>query len=162
MVQDEQELLLALEVQPLAVVFKHSKLNRFIIIPANTLGIQLNSINLIKVTKTDIEQIRQITNINGTKTTASPLPADRKIDQATQNYHRSEILKFQLGFSTACGPLQQVAIYKDNTKLWKTSIYAREQAIISFNSLSELAVNNSVIVSPLESTTQVEYWISIN
>ncbi|KAA6389465.1 MAG: hypothetical protein EZS28_015006 [Streblomastix strix] len=61
---------------------------------------------------------------------------------------------FWLGFSTACGPFQQVAICKQNTKLWETSIYAREQAIICSNSLSDLTVNNSVTVSPLESITQ--------
>ncbi|KAA6384304.1 MAG: hypothetical protein EZS28_020170 [Streblomastix strix] len=45
----------------------------------------------------------------------------------------------------------QFAICKDNTKLWDTSIYAREQAVISANSLSDLCTNNSVSVSPLES-----------
>ncbi|KAA6376922.1 MAG: hypothetical protein EZS28_027550, partial [Streblomastix strix] len=58
------------------------------------------------------------------------------------------------GFSTACGPFQQIAICRDNTKLWETSIYAREQAIICSNSLSDLTVNNSVTVSPLESIVQ--------
>ncbi|KAA6373665.1 MAG: hypothetical protein EZS28_030809 [Streblomastix strix] len=54
-------------------------------------------------------------------------------------------------FSIACGPFNQFAICKDNTKLWETSIYAREQVVICSNSLSDLGTNNSVSVSPLES-----------
>ncbi|KAA6392735.1 MAG: hypothetical protein EZS28_011740 [Streblomastix strix] len=68
-----------------------------------------------------------------------------------QQYKTTEHIKFWLGYSTACGPFQQFAICKDNTKLWDTSIYAREQAVISANSLSDLCTNNSVSVSPLES-----------
>ncbi|KAA6364875.1 MAG: hypothetical protein EZS28_039598, partial [Streblomastix strix] len=71
-----------------------------------------------------------------------------------QNYDLTETLRFWLGFSTACGPFNQFAICKDSTKLWDTSIYAREQAIISANSLSYLCTNNSVSVSPLESIIQ--------
>ncbi|KAA6388418.1 MAG: hypothetical protein EZS28_016051, partial [Streblomastix strix] len=56
-----------------------------------------------------------------------------------------------IGYSTACGPFQQFAICKDNTKLWETSIYARDQAVIASNSLSDLCTKNSVSVSPLES-----------
>ncbi|KAA6378391.1 MAG: hypothetical protein EZS28_026082 [Streblomastix strix] len=130
------------------------QVNWTITIPANTLGIQLNQVNLTKGGNTDIEFARQLTNFNGTKTAAAPLPADRQIDQNTQKYNGNEVLKFWLGFSTTCGPFQQVAICKDNTKLWETSIYAREQAIICSNSLSDLTVNNSITVSPLESITQ--------
>ncbi|KAA6353382.1 MAG: hypothetical protein EZS28_051091, partial [Streblomastix strix] len=56
-----------------------------------------------------------------------------------------------IGYSTACGPFQQIAICKDNTKLWETSIYAREQAVIAANSLSDECRRNSVSVSSLES-----------
>ncbi|KAA6374909.1 MAG: hypothetical protein EZS28_029563, partial [Streblomastix strix] len=69
----------------------------------------------------------------------------------TQGYSGTEVLHFWLGFSTACGPFNQFAICKDSTKLWDTSIYAREQAVICSNSLSDLCTNNSVSVSPLES-----------
>ncbi|KAA6330629.1 MAG: hypothetical protein EZS28_053478, partial [Streblomastix strix] len=55
------------------------------------------------------------------------------------------------GYSTACGPFQQIAICKDNTKLWETSIYAREQAVIAANSLSDEHTRNSVSVSSFES-----------
>ncbi|KAA6360608.1 MAG: hypothetical protein EZS28_043865, partial [Streblomastix strix] len=89
---------------------------------------------------------------NGTETATTALAAD--IKQATQKYNDDEVLKFWLGFSTACGPFQQIAICRDNTKLWETSIYAREQAINCSNSLSDLTVNNSVTVSPLESIVQ--------
>ncbi|KAA6396134.1 MAG: hypothetical protein EZS28_008337 [Streblomastix strix] len=71
-----------------------------------------------------------------------------------QGYATSEVLRFWLGFSTACGPFNKFAICKDSTKLWDTSIYAREQAIICSNSLSDLCTNNSVSVSPLESIIQ--------
>ncbi|KAA6390282.1 MAG: hypothetical protein EZS28_014187, partial [Streblomastix strix] len=129
------------------------QVNWTITIPANTLGIQLNQVNTTKGDgTTDIEYARQLTNFNGLKTAAAPLAAE--IDQATQKYNDNEVLKFWLGFSTACGPFQQVAICKQNTKFWETSIYAREQAIICSNSLSDLTVNNSVTVSPLESITQ--------
>ncbi|KAA6390346.1 MAG: hypothetical protein EZS28_014129 [Streblomastix strix] len=92
------------------------------------------------------------TNFNGRKTASLAL-AD-EIKQNTQHYNSSEVIKFWLGFSTACGPFQQIAICRDNTKLQETSIYAREQAIICSNSLSDLTVNNSVTVSPLESIVQ--------
>ncbi|KAA6380133.1 MAG: hypothetical protein EZS28_024341 [Streblomastix strix] len=121
--------------------------------PANTLGIQLNSINTTKGGNTDIEYARQLTNFNGLKTAAAPLPAERTIKKDVQKYNYNEIFKFWLGFSIVCGPFQQVAICKQNTKLWETFIYAREQAIICSNSLSDLTVNNSVTISPLESIT---------
>ncbi|KAA6368616.1 MAG: hypothetical protein EZS28_035857, partial [Streblomastix strix] len=130
------------------------QVNWTITIPANTLGIQLNSVNATKGGNTDIEFAQQFTNFNGLKTAAAPLPAERTIKQDAQKYNTDETLKFWLGFATACGPFQQVAICKQNTKLWETSIYAREQAIICSNSLSDLTVNNSVTVLPLESITQ--------
>ncbi|KAA6328879.1 MAG: hypothetical protein EZS28_053669, partial [Streblomastix strix] len=77
----------------------------------------------------------------------------------TQKYDDSddgtdEYIKFWLGFSTACGPFNQIAICKDSQKLWDTSIYAREQAIIASNSLTNECTSNSVTVSPLESIVQ--------
>ncbi|KAA6387588.1 MAG: hypothetical protein EZS28_016885 [Streblomastix strix] len=99
-----------------------------------------------------IEFARSRSNFNGTQTATTALAVD--IKQATQKYNVGEVLKFWLGFSTACEPFQQIAICRDNTKLWETSIYAREQAIICSNSLSDLNVNNSVTVAPLESIVQ--------
>ncbi|KAA6381697.1 MAG: hypothetical protein EZS28_022773, partial [Streblomastix strix] len=83
---------------------------------------------------------------NYTRTVTAGATADTQ-----QPYNSTKHIKFQLGYSTVCGPFQQFAICKDNTKLWDTSIYAREQAVISANSLSDLCTNNSVSVSPLES-----------
>ncbi|KAA6378692.1 MAG: hypothetical protein EZS28_025780, partial [Streblomastix strix] len=40
---------------------------------------------------------------------------------------------------------------KDYTKLWETSLYARDQAVIVANSLSDQFPNNFISVSPLES-----------
>ncbi|KAA6396279.1 MAG: hypothetical protein EZS28_008197 [Streblomastix strix] len=68
-----------------------------------------------------------------------------------QQFIDTKHTKFWLGYSTACGPFQQFAICKDNIKLLDTSIYAREQAMISSNSLSDLCTNNSESVSPWES-----------
>ncbi|KAA6382822.1 MAG: hypothetical protein EZS28_021650 [Streblomastix strix] len=71
--------------------------------------------------------------------------------QGAQGYALTEVLRFWVGFSTSCGTFNQFAICKDSTKLWNTSIYAREQAVISANPLSDLCTNNSVSVSPMES-----------
>ncbi|KAA6388639.1 MAG: hypothetical protein EZS28_015835 [Streblomastix strix] len=48
-------------------------------------------------------------------------------------------------------PGERIKLWIDNTKLWETSIYAREQAVIAANSLSDLRTDNSVSVSSLES-----------
>ncbi|KAA6380490.1 MAG: hypothetical protein EZS28_023982 [Streblomastix strix] len=128
------------------------QVNWTITISANTIGIQLNGINSTKGTLTNIEFARSRTNFNGTETATTALATD--IKQATQKYNVDEVLKFWLRFSAACGPFQQIAICRDNTKLWETSIYAREQAIICSNSLSDLTVNNNVTVAPLESIVQ--------
>ncbi|KAA6358133.1 MAG: hypothetical protein EZS28_046339, partial [Streblomastix strix] len=85
------------------------QVNLTITIPANTLGIQLNSVNITEGELTDQEFARQLTNFNGLKTAAAPLPNERTIKQNVQKYDSTETLKFWLGFSTACGPFQQVA-----------------------------------------------------
>ncbi|KAA6379479.1 MAG: hypothetical protein EZS28_024993 [Streblomastix strix] len=95
------------------------QVNWTITISANTLGIQLNSVNATKGGNTDIEFARQLTNFIGLKTAAAPLPAERTIKQDAQKYSTDETFKFWLGFATAFGPFQQVAICKQNTKLWK-------------------------------------------
>ncbi|KAA6361114.1 MAG: hypothetical protein EZS28_043359, partial [Streblomastix strix] len=66
----------------------------------------------------------------------------------------NEHVKFWIRYSTACGPFQQITICKDNTKLWETSIYAREQAAIAANSLSDQCTNNFLSASSLESTVR--------
>ncbi|KAA6326374.1 MAG: hypothetical protein EZS28_053959, partial [Streblomastix strix] len=71
-----------------------------------------------------------------------------------QPLNENEHIKLWIGYSTACGPFQQIAICKDSTKLWETSIYAREQAVIAANSLSDQCTNNSVSVSPLETVVR--------
>ncbi|KAA6397786.1 MAG: hypothetical protein EZS28_006690 [Streblomastix strix] len=67
---------------------------------------------------------------------------------------RQKIYNFGLGFSIACGPFYQFQLLKDATALWGSAIYARDQAVISGNSLSDLCTKNSVSVSPLESTNE--------
>ncbi|KAA6370027.1 MAG: hypothetical protein EZS28_034446, partial [Streblomastix strix] len=88
-------------------------------------------------------------NANSNKTIAQAA-----MTVAGYGYSTDDVLRFWIGFSIACGPFNQFAICKDSTKLWDTSIYAREQAVICSNSLSDLCTNNSVSVSPLESIIQ--------
>ncbi|KAA6368622.1 MAG: hypothetical protein EZS28_035851 [Streblomastix strix] len=71
-----------------------------------------------------------------------------------QPYSIDEHIKFQFGFSIACGPFSQIANCKDSQKLWDTSIYAREQAIVASNSLNDQCISYSVTVSPIESIEQ--------
>ncbi|KAA6403735.1 MAG: hypothetical protein EZS28_000731 [Streblomastix strix] len=75
-------------------------------------------------------------------------------EETKQDYNFDEYIRFWLGFSTACGPSNQIVIYKDSQKLRDISIYAREQAIISSNSLTDQFTSNSVTVSPLETLSQ--------
>ncbi|KAA6399008.1 MAG: hypothetical protein EZS28_005467 [Streblomastix strix] len=104
-------------------------------------------------------QARQITNYCAVNTglyetdTAHTL-ASLATGDISQPYTPDEHIKFWLGFSTACGPFNQIAICKDSQKFWDTSIYAREQAIIASNSLTDQCTANSVTVSPLESIVQ--------
>ncbi|KAA6322798.1 MAG: hypothetical protein EZS28_054391, partial [Streblomastix strix] len=98
---------------------------------------------------------RQISNYNGiidgNWVTAQVVTMESGATAASQQaYNTDEHIKFWLGFSTACGPFNQIAICNDSQKLWDTSIYAREQAIIASNSLTNECTSNSVTVSPLE------------
>ncbi|KAA6383857.1 MAG: hypothetical protein EZS28_020615, partial [Streblomastix strix] len=122
------------------------QVNWTITIPKNTLAIQLNKASSAAVD--DAPTANADINFNADD---DPTAAAGIMSQGVQDYHSDEVLHFWLGFSTACGPFNQFAICKDNTKLWDTSIYAREQAVICSNSLSDLCTNNSVSVSPLES-----------
>ncbi|KAA6355287.1 MAG: hypothetical protein EZS28_049185, partial [Streblomastix strix] len=127
------------------------QVNWTITIPADTLAIQLNETN------DEEDNINKRINFNGK---INPLDAVAKnMAQANQNYYgktadgdeKSERLRFWLGFLTDCGPFHQFQLMRDATALWGTSIYAREQAAFSSNSLSDLCTSNSVSVSPLES-----------
>ncbi|KAA6355985.1 MAG: hypothetical protein EZS28_048488, partial [Streblomastix strix] len=127
------------------------QVNCTITLPADTLAIQLNETN------EEADDINKRINFNGK---INPLdPVAKSMTQANQKYYgktaegdeKSKRLRFWLGFSTACGPFHQFQLMRDATALWSTSIYAREQAAISSNSLSDLCTSNSVSVSPLES-----------
>ncbi|KAA6362835.1 MAG: hypothetical protein EZS28_041638, partial [Streblomastix strix] len=110
-------------------------------IPANTLAIQVNGIKN--------NGAAGLWNDPQVITMESGADADTQ-----QAYNTDEHIKFWIGFSTACGPFNQIAICKDSQKLWDTSIYAREYAIIASNSLTNECTANSVTVSPLESIVQ--------
>ncbi|KAA6386585.1 MAG: hypothetical protein EZS28_017890 [Streblomastix strix] len=130
------------------------QVNWTITIPANILAIQLNR---CEIRDEDTNQLNGRVNFNA-KT--DPFAANTtNMRQGNQKYYgktadgseHREHLKFWLGFSTACGPFNQFAILRDAQNLWNTAIYAREQAVICSNSLTDLCTNNSVSVSPLES-----------
>ncbi|KAA6364235.1 MAG: hypothetical protein EZS28_040237, partial [Streblomastix strix] len=126
------------------------QVNWTITIPAHTLAIQLNETNL------KVDDLNKRVNFNGK---VDPIDSVAKsMTQANQKYYgkeaepdKTERLRFWLGFSTACGPFFQFQLMRESTALWGSSIYAREQAVTSANSLSDLCTNNSVSVSPLES-----------
>ncbi|KAA6396606.1 MAG: hypothetical protein EZS28_007864 [Streblomastix strix] len=58
-------------------------------------------------------------------------------EETQQQINENESVMLLIGYSTACGSLQQIAICKDNTKQWETSIYSSDQAVIATNSLSD-------------------------
>ncbi|KAA6395378.1 MAG: hypothetical protein EZS28_009096 [Streblomastix strix] len=64
--------------------------------------------------------------------------------KTAQGIELSEHLQFWIGFSTVCGPFYQFQLMKDATALWGSAIYAREQAVISGNSLNDLSTAATV------------------
>ncbi|KAA6379031.1 MAG: hypothetical protein EZS28_025440 [Streblomastix strix] len=129
------------------------QINWIITIPANTLAIQLNK--TYDGWDTTGKLIAR-TNFNGKEDPLADWTTD--MSQAEQGYfgksaqgiESSEHLQFWIGFSTACGPFYQFQLMKDAIALWGSAIYAREQAAISGNSLSDLCIKNSVSVSLLQ------------
>ncbi|KAA6375727.1 MAG: hypothetical protein EZS28_028745, partial [Streblomastix strix] len=126
-------------------------------IPANTLAIQVNGVKATGAA--GLVANRQISNYNAIDTgvwdTDQTVTMQSGATAATQQpYNTDEHIKFWLGFSTACGPFNQIAICKDSQKLWDTSIYAREQAIIASKTMTDQCTANSVTVSPQESIVQ--------
>ncbi|KAA6401052.1 MAG: hypothetical protein EZS28_003420 [Streblomastix strix] len=130
------------------------QVNWTITISKNTLAMQLNK------TFNDLNTAGKLiarTNFNGKEDPLADWTTD--MSQAEQGYfgksaqgiESSKHLQFWIDFSTSCGQFYQIQLKKDATTLWGSAIYAREQAVISGNSLSDLCTKNSVSVSPLES-----------
>ncbi|KAA6401682.1 MAG: hypothetical protein EZS28_002786 [Streblomastix strix] len=130
------------------------KVNWTITIPANTLAKQLNKTYLDCNTT---GKLIARTNFNGKEnpladwTDNMTQASQGYFDKTAQGVESSEHLQFWIGFSTACGPFYQFQLLNDATALWGSAIYAREQAVISGNSLSDLRTKNSDSVSQLES-----------
>ncbi|KAA6397822.1 MAG: hypothetical protein EZS28_006655 [Streblomastix strix] len=130
------------------------QVNWTITIPVNTLAIQLNK--TYDGWDTTGKLIAR-TNFNGKEdpladwTTNMSQTAQGYFGKSADGIEQSEHLQFWIIFSTACGPFYQFQLLKDATALWGSAIYAREQAVISGNFLSDLCTKNSVSVSPLES-----------
>ncbi|KAA6390630.1 MAG: hypothetical protein EZS28_013843 [Streblomastix strix] len=129
------------------------QVNWTITLPENTLAIQLNK------TFNDwntIGKLIQRTNFSGKEdptadwTDNITQTAQGYFDKTAQRVESSEHQQFWIGFTTACGPFYQFQLLKDATTQWGSAIYAREQAVISGNSLSDLRTKNSIKISPLE------------
>ncbi|KAA6390105.1 MAG: hypothetical protein EZS28_014368 [Streblomastix strix] len=132
------------------------QVNWQITIPGESLALQLNLAALPSVDVTTPATARARVNFNALDYPQTDWLRTMQYGagDALQPLCQDEHIKFWIGYSTACGPFQQIAICKDNTKLWETSIYAREYAVIAANSLSDQCTNNSVSVSPLESVVR--------
>ncbi|KAA6395027.1 MAG: hypothetical protein EZS28_009448 [Streblomastix strix] len=121
-----------------------------IIILKDTLAMQLNETN------EEEDDYNKRINYNGNVDPLAAITKDKT--QGAQNYYgkqadrfeKSKRLSFWLGFSTAYGSFHQFQLMREGTALLGTTIYAREYATISSNSLSDLCTTNSVSVSPLE------------
>ncbi|KAA6364562.1 MAG: hypothetical protein EZS28_039910 [Streblomastix strix] len=122
-----------------------------ITIPKERLALQLNQATTAASTTAELARCR--VNFNGLNDPQAYWARTMKIGEGGNQLPiiADEHIKLWIGYSTACGPFQQIVICKDNTKLWETSIYAREQAVIVSNSLSDECTRNSVSVSSLES-----------
>ncbi|KAA6400506.1 MAG: hypothetical protein EZS28_003962 [Streblomastix strix] len=125
-------------------------------IPKNTLAIQINDIQ--NDGAACMIYCQQISNYNAIDTglwdTPQLVTMESSDTETKYVYNLEEYIRFWLFFSTACGPFNQIAICKDSQKLWDTSIYTREYAIIASNSLTDQCTVNSVTVSPLESIVE--------
>ncbi|KAA6379314.1 MAG: hypothetical protein EZS28_025160, partial [Streblomastix strix] len=123
----------------------------YITIPKEKLALQLNKAAV--ATATNAELARARVNFNGLQDPQAEWVRTMAVGAEDNELpiNPDEVIKLWIGYSTACGPFQQRAICKDNTKLWETSIYAREQAVIAANSLSDECTRNSVSVSSIES-----------
>ncbi|KAA6356524.1 MAG: hypothetical protein EZS28_047949, partial [Streblomastix strix] len=95
-----------------------------ITIPGNRLILQ---VNLTATAAVDSEETaRARINFNGLDNSQADWTQTMQCgDAATQQpIDHQENIKLWIGYSTACGPFQQIAICKHNTKLRETSIYA--------------------------------------
>ncbi|KAA6402716.1 MAG: hypothetical protein EZS28_001757 [Streblomastix strix] len=122
-----------------------------ITIPAERLALQLNKAATAAAATAELARDR--VNFNGLIDPQAEWVRTMRVgaDDNELPINDDERIKLWIGYSTACGPFQQIAISKDNIKLWETSIYAREQAVIAANSLSDECTRNSVSVSSFES-----------
>ncbi|KAA6402649.1 MAG: hypothetical protein EZS28_001827 [Streblomastix strix] len=137
-------------------VVQSCKVNWQITIAGERLALQLNLVPEIATPITTTASARARVNFNGLANSQADYTRTMECGaEATQQpLHTGEHIKLWIGYSKACGPFQQIAICKDNTKLWETSIYAREQAVIAANLLQDLCTNNSVSVSRLETVVR--------
>ncbi|KAA6390350.1 MAG: hypothetical protein EZS28_014122 [Streblomastix strix] len=127
------------------------QVNWKITIHKNRLALQINLAATAAPTTAQLARGR--VNFNGLNDPQADWTQTMQVcaDVIKQSIIQDKHIKLQINYSTAFGQFQLIAICKDNTKLWETSIYAREQAVIAANSLSDECTRNSVSVSSLES-----------
>ncbi|KAA6370769.1 MAG: hypothetical protein EZS28_033705 [Streblomastix strix] len=128
-----------------------------ILIPQKTLAIKVNGVKANGAT--GLIANRQISNYIAIDTGIWNTPQSVTMESGGtagthQPYNTDEQIRFWLGFSTARGQFNYIAICKDSQKLLDTSTYAREYAIIASNSLTDQCTVNSVTVSPFESIVE--------
>ncbi|KAA6397599.1 MAG: hypothetical protein EZS28_006876 [Streblomastix strix] len=132
-----QELLQALEEQELARWYKLVNLTGAS--PANDLATQELARERVYFNGLDDPQADWLRKMQiGADANQKPLNANEHIKQ-------------WIVYSIACRQFQQIALCKNSIKLWETSIYSREWAVIAANSLFDQCINNSASVSSLES-----------
>ncbi|KAA6371631.1 MAG: hypothetical protein EZS28_032844, partial [Streblomastix strix] len=81
---------------------KTCQVNWTIKIPANTLAIQLNKLDVGPVG--DEATANEAVNFNAVADPLDTIAGNLTMTAAQQGYAQTEILRFWLGFSTACGP----------------------------------------------------------
>ncbi|KAA6398074.1 MAG: hypothetical protein EZS28_006402 [Streblomastix strix] len=132
------------------------QVNRQITIPKISLALQLN-LGVSPTTEITTPALaRARVNFNALDNPQTDWTRTMQIgaEDALQPLNAVEHIKLWIDYSTACDPFQQITICKNYTKLWETSIQAREYAVIAANSQLFLCTYNSVSVSPLESVVR--------
>ncbi|KAA6395006.1 MAG: hypothetical protein EZS28_009464 [Streblomastix strix] len=134
------------------------QVNWQITILGERLALQLNLISGLATPIITTATTRARVNFNGLANSQADytrtMECGGAVEPTKQPLNENVHIKLWIGYTTACGSFQQIAICKDYSKLWETSIYAREQATIAANLLSQECTKNSVSVSPLETVVR--------
>ncbi|KAA6396193.1 MAG: hypothetical protein EZS28_008281 [Streblomastix strix] len=100
--------------------------NWTITLPKDTLAIQLN-----KASDTTVDSAPTANAAINFSGVANPVTKAADMLQGTQHYKIDEVLRFWIGFSTACGPLNQFAIYVKIIQSYGTHEFMQESKRVS-------------------------------